>query len=171
MGITARYVRMPPEQFQQLIQKNDSLMDIFFPKPRRDKKPETHYEIFDLDKNWQELHFLLTGQIAYPDIRGNATPLNNAILGGHWTTIDAGYDKVRYLLPEEVQAVVSVFDQFTPDWLRTRYKNQFKLAVHAPRFQNWSDDTLAFYLDLFSELKLFFERASQAGNIVGMGLF
>ena len=46
-----------------------------------------------------------------------------------------------------------------------------RFAIHSSRFQNWSDDTLAFYLDLFSELKLFFERASQAGNIVVMGLF
>lgn len=171
MGITARYVRMSPEQFQQLIQKNDSFMDVFFPKPRRGKKPEPPFEIFDLDKNWQELHFLLTGQVGYPEMRGKTTPINNAIVGGHWTTIDAGYDKLRYLLPEEVQAVATAFDQLTVDQLQIRYERKFKFAVNSSRFQNWSDETLAFYLDLFSELKLFFERALQAGNIVVMGLF
>jgi hypothetical protein len=144
------------------------LLDGHFDYDQRDAL-ELANRYLDLDKNWQELHFLLTGEVTFSGYSQAPLPLRNAIMGGHNTQYEATYDYHRYLTPEEVKEVAGVLNQILPEDLRTRYK-QYSYKPHPQARpispEEWGDGYLDYLLELYKQIVKFFDEAAKENDVI-----
>jgi hypothetical protein len=72
--------------------------------------------MLDLDKSWQLIHFLLTG-----DPWNGEPPLKDAILGGTPLGGELGYGPMRYLTPDQVRSVAESLSGVQEQRLRAAF--------------------------------------------------
>jgi len=134
-----------------------------FAKQREDPKR------VDLQKDWQALHFLLTGDSSREIAHRSDEPLHNVVMGGHPTSLKAGYDFVRRFSIEDVRAIARELAKISVEDLRKRFSadafNQAKIYPN-PRPQGWDERGVEYVFHIFPKLVRFFEEAANAGEIV-----
>src|SRR2546425_4040968 len=159
LGMYMTFKQISPSELERL-QKNPSLVK-YDPSG------------LDVDKTWQVMHFLLTG-----DAWGGAPPLAKTIMGGTDIGEDLGYGPARYLMPEEVREVASALSGVSIDDLRKRFDPAalekaevypgFSGAVEHvgvdPAAEPEMKDFLEFLLKKFEGLVSFYAEAASKGN-------
>jgi hypothetical protein len=172
MGIEQSYRRITANELDRLLIDaswgEKFLWDGHFDYVQRDAR-ELANRYLDIQKEWQELHFLLTGEVTFQGQSQVPLPLRNAIMGGHDTQYEATYDYHRYLTPEEVKEVAGVLNQILPEDLRTRYK-QYSYEPHAYARpispEEWGEGDWKSILELYSQLTKFFDEAAKENDVV-----
>jgi len=123
----------------------------------------------DIGKFWNGLHFLLTGRNEMDTT--TEPPLGNVVLGGTPTKWEATYGMVRSLTPQEVKEVAFALENTKSEELRRRSLTQFG-AEHLygyhglPRGSRLSDGDVEALLEVFEEVREFFVKAAQEGDVV-----
>ncbi len=107
-----------------------------------------------LDKNWQEIHEILTGS---PKPSGDF--LSNAIFGGAELGSDLGYGPARFLTPEQVKQISERLDS-AEEHFRTSASTFAKDGFSSPTGELESID---FYCELFTRLQAFYRKAAESG--------
>jgi hypothetical protein len=130
--------------------------------PGSSSLPTPTVRLVSLEKMWQGLHFLLTGEPF-----GGTPPLSLAILGGH--PLDEQEEGSNLVLePPEVKVVATALSALTHDELNRRFDPaQFAAAEIYPGV--WDEDReelLAELLGYFDELVAFYQDAARCGNAV-----
>lgn len=121
--------------------------------------------IMSLEKDWEVLHHLLTGEF-----RAVASPLSRAILGGKEIGEDlGGYGPARYLWADEVWEISSALSALTHEELRRRY-DPAKLKAHWHDEDDDDEYVLALLLSGFDDLALYFRLAAARGNAMLIGI-
>ena len=116
-------------------------------------------DVLRVDKAWQGIHFLLTGQV-----EGGDPPLANVVLGGHEIGEDLGYGAARYLSPAEVKAVADALVPITSKTLRARFDPE---AFREAEIYTFNDEDAAdpgYYLGYFEKIKAYYRAAAAKGN-------
>ena len=83
MGITVSYQRISASKFTE-IQNNPESAEEFFDSIHAAKTR------LSIQKEWQAIHYLLTGEIAFDESQAEP-PLCNVVMGGKSTKIEATY--------------------------------------------------------------------------------
>ena len=130
--------------------------------PGSSSLPTPAVRLVSLEKMWQGLHFLLTGEPF-----GGTPPLALAILGGHpLDEQDEGSNLV--LGPPEVQAVATALSALTHEELDRRFDPaQFAAEDIYPAV--WDEDReelLSELLEYFDQLVAFYQDAARCGSAV-----
>jgi hypothetical protein len=115
----------------------------------------------DVDKAWQGIHFLLTG-----DDYGGAPPAANVVLGGIEIGEDVGYGPAIYLTPAEVQDVAKFVAAMTPELLGARYVAE-ELSEHEIYPNIWDDpedDAVGYLMEYYATLREYYLDAAVKGN-------
>jgi hypothetical protein len=114
-----------------------------------------------LEKMWQAVHFLITGQEWEGD-----PPLSFAVLGHEEIGDDGGYGPARYLTPEEVRSVSAALSTITTEELRRRFDPEALEAAQI--YPNvWDEDPDDLFEEIesyFSELVAYYRDAASRGN-------
>lgn len=123
----------------------------------------------DLQKDWQALHFLLTGDSSMETEHRPDDPLHNVVMGGHETTLETGYGPVRRFDNAEVRAIALELAKVPVKELRERFSAEaFNNAeiYPCPRPKGWDEKEIEGVFQIFPKLVRFFQEAAQAGDIV-----
>ena len=83
-----------------------------------------------IEKEWQAIHYLLTGEVAFDESQ-TESPLSNVVLGGTPTEFEATYGYVRYLLPAEVKELAQALHQVLSEDLRSRFDARGDIEIYA----------------------------------------
>ncbi len=158
MGMVGNFVAIRPTQLQGFLDAPDSV-ESFLYGDADDREPANH---LDIDKSWQGIHFLLTG-----DAWAGAPPLALAILGGIEVGGDVGYGPARYLTPAEVKQVASALAAVSRHQLAAKYSSaSFIEADIYPEIWDEGDEALDYLLVNFDALIEFYRQASIRGDAV-----
>jgi Domain of unknown function (DUF1877) len=108
-----------------------------------------------LDKNWQEIHEILTGKS-----KPSGDLLSNAILGGKEVGSDLGYGPARFLTPEQVKQISETLTSVSDEHFRTSASTFAKDEFSSPLGQL---ERVDFYCELFTRLQAFYRNAAESG--------
>jgi len=118
MGMYGSLRRMRADQLSRLLREPDLTSRLTDSEDEEFgwTEPWPEGPVLDLDKSWQVLHFVLTG-----DAWEGSGPLRNAILGGTTIGADLGYGPAHYVTPSEVAAVAVALASLSEDVIRSRF--------------------------------------------------
>ncbi|MFN6563733.1 MAG: DUF1877 family protein [Nostoc sp. ChiSLP01] len=170
MGIEASYRRIRLQEFERL-QNDVAYASIFFGDDlETDEEIHAYFEALrnsdrylDLDKHWQSLHFLFTGEFPHDSDNKDDTLLHKVFMGGSATPWEANYGMVRYLTVTEVNEITEALNQISEEEFKLRLDNL--LGSHQSRVYMEPH-----FLELKVELIKFFNVAAQEGDIVLLSL-
>jgi hypothetical protein len=157
MGIRASYRRITPDEFADM-HINPELAKNFLDFDNID---------FSLDKYWQALHFLMTGESGLQGYR-ETLPHFNVIMGGKPTQFETNYGFVRYLNPKEVRSVAALLSKISVEELRQKFDpDRFNAEMIYPLAPDmWNIQVIEELLDLYPKLVDFFKAAAKAKDFV-----
>ena len=108
-----------------------------------------------LDKNWQEIHQILTG-----NSKPTGDLLSNAILGGADVGADLGYGPARFFTRDQVKQISEKLDSVSEDHFRTSASSFAKDGFSSPQGEL---ERIDFYCELFTRLQAFYRNAAESG--------
>ncbi len=166
MGVEASYRRITPQEFEKL-HSDAAYASIYFGHDlETDEDICTYFDALrstdrylDLDKYWQSLYLLFTGDSPYDSEKKGDTLLHKVFMGGLETPWEATYGCIRYLDTSEVNQIAGALNHISEDDFRLRLgrllgSNESRVYME-PHFIN-----------LFGQLVKFFNVAAQEDNIV-----
>jgi len=154
------YLRLPEADVKNFIADPETIMDFLYPADDSQFPSARHLSI---EKSWQVIHFLLTG-----DPWNGEEPLCNAVLGGtEIGDVDVGYGPARFLTPVQVKAVSAALSNVSPESLWSHFDLQAirNLEVY-PHGWEGNDEEREVTQHYFSELKIFFEEAAKRNETI-----
>jgi hypothetical protein len=180
VGIQASYRRLSQEEFERLIQ-DPEYADAYFGFNIHDEDMEAREayrqqleesgRYLDIGKDWDAIHFLVTGLAASHEANQVEPPLGNLIMGGNPTWWDAAYGVVRYLASEEVQELSEALDSISPADMESRLNvRSFCDAQLYPLNQNWSRHAIDLVPPVYDALRAFIREAAKRGEILLLAL-
>lgn len=105
MGMLACYMEAERDLIDNLKSKSDEdLFDVI------ETLEEQNIKMYDMDKLWDGLHFVLTGVSAAEPIENNL--LSEAIVGTNKFSDDEMSDYIAYSYPERVSKILSALDEY-----------------------------------------------------------
>ncbi|MDF0553919.1 YfbM family protein [Kamptonema sp. UHCC 0994] len=116
-----------------------------------------------IEKEWQAIHYLLTGEIAFDETQAEP-PLSNVVLGGRPTKFKASYGYVRYLTPDEVKEIALALNQVSREELRTRFDSG-NAKIYAQEEQ-WDEESWMFLMNVQDDLVRFFNEAAANNQVI-----
>ena len=160
MGMVGKFAAVTPKQLQSLIDEPSQTVDFLYSK-EVDDKPTGQ---LDIDKAWQGIHFLLTGE-PY----SNESFLAKAIFGGTEVGDDVGFGSARYLTPEEVnQVAVALRDVSTEDLAERYIPRAFEEANIYPAgiWESEGSVALDYLLSNYESMAAFYELVAARGDAI-----
>lgn len=162
MSMIGNLVSVSPQKLEELLQAPEQVPEFLGEVYER----EDRNEHIDIDKTWQLIHFLLTGEQYEGEFPLSAVILGGAELGEE----DVGYGPARYLTPDEVRAVAAAIAPISEEQLWSRF--DAKAALMAKIYPEiWSGDESEYVqrdyvLGNYSEVRRFYFEAAKAGHAV-----
>lgn len=140
MGMIGQYMMINNQTFRSLVDlENDDLIEMI-----EELSEDQENEIYDIDKLWDGLHFLLTGISACQPIEGNK--LSEAIVGVKVFNDDEDADFISYTMTEDIQEIVTALNNVDVEKLRLNFDlSKFRKAKIYPDI--WKDKEKESLLD------------------------
>lgn len=167
MGMIQSYLRVDIETLNNFIADSSRLEDIVFEQNNTDNE-----SFLDLDKAWEGIFFLITGQ-SLAEAVGEEAPLLGILMGP--TEIDPdqdmGYGPATYITAEQTKEIYSAIKDLTKDELSANF-DPSRMAEEGIYPDIWEDDenALEYLLDYLDDLKNFYKKAVENGEAVVMFL-
>ncbi|BAY40395.1 hypothetical protein NIES2111_47780 [Nostoc sp. NIES-2111] len=166
MGIGLSYRRVTLEEFEKLHNDATYASLYFGDALETDEEIYAYYEelensdrYLDLDKYWQPLHFIFTGEFPYDGQTNNITWLHKMFMEGTVTNWEATYGMVRYFTADEVQVIAQMLNNISNDDLQQALNKLFS-----------SNESRAYmephYINLYTQVINFFSKAAHEGEII-----
>lgn len=149
------------DELEKLLREPERIEEFIYPEG------EEEPEILCIDKAWDGIRFLLTGNSSleeYPNFDPNNL-LNNVIFGGQTLgeNIDLGYGPCRYLTPAQVVEVNQALLKITKEELVNKYNSKIFQESEIYPFK-WEEADLEYLLEYWNEIILYYRDASNRGN-------
>ena len=156
MSMIGNYLRIRPEELSRLRANPSTIMTLLYPE---DNSPHPEGRHLDIDKSWQAIQFLLTG-----DPWQGEPPLSNAVMGGmELGDDDVGYGPARYLEPEQVRELAGALEGISGDELWSRFDaSAFVKAEIYP--EGLTEDDKEYILSYYRGLVQFVRLAANGGD-------
>jgi DNA-binding transcriptional regulator PaaX len=117
-----------------------------------------------LGKEWQAIHYLLTGEIEFDESHAE-TILKNVVMGGISSGFEATYDDVRYLSPEDVKNLAQALQQVSREDLRTRFDERGDRDIYSQE-DEWDEETWQLLVAAIDMVTRFFQEASDRDEAI-----
>jgi hypothetical protein len=177
VGITATYRRVSTADLKRLEADRryaaryfgtsiESALQAFMQLQPSDEAPSldasaADESVLDIDKDWQAIHFLLTGEFCFAGESKTPPPLGNVIMGGTETKWEATYGRIRLLSPQEVRDVAEGLQGIAREGLVDRLDaEEFNRHKVYPARDRWDAEELEGLLDVYDRIKAFFLLAA-----------
>ena len=116
-----------------------------------------------IEKEWQAIHYLLTGEIAFDESHADP-PLSYVVMGGTPTQYEASYGYIRYLMPEEVKEISLALNKVSKDDLRARFDARGDADIYA--HDDWDEEVWETLKLTFDHIVKFFNEASSHNEVI-----
>jgi hypothetical protein len=172
MGIEVSYRRISPDKFAELQSNVEAAEEFFYGGDVFENMINVYTADLDatgwhlsIEKEWQAIHYLLSGEVAIDDESQTTPPLRNVVMGGTPTEWEATYGTVRYLMPDEVKAVSQFLNQTPIETLRARFdaRGNTKLYAQGDAWEAGAWDAL---IHVYAHLVRFYNQAASQGEVV-----
>lgn len=168
MGMLACYMEADRELIERL--KTESGEEIFETIEEIDEEGEA--EVYDMDKLWDGLHFIMTGVSA--NAPRESTPLSEAVLGAEMFTDDDDDEFIAYIYPERAAEISAALNEFDIEKALAGFKPHM-LAENDIYPDIWDDDkTDELKKELsgsFCGLKEFYQAMADEGKGVIVSIY
>ncbi|MEW6735005.1 MAG: YfbM family protein [Acidobacteriota bacterium] len=151
--------------FNEDFEESEEYDDSCFPEEELAKQGK----YVDIQKEWQALHFLLTGKIEFHQTAKILPLLDSVIMGGHDTPYEATYGYYRYFTSEETQQIADMLANIEAIALKELHKDKFSQATNLYANQSpdkWNEEYWGYILDYFDDVKELFIKAARENYIV-----
>ena len=158
MGMTSTFIALPNAKLDEFKADPQDVAEFFFSQMELNAS-ET---VLDIDKSWQGIHFLLTG-----DAYGGAEPHCLPILGGKEIGEELSYGPARYLEPEQVQAAAAVLAHTSVAELKKSYVPAKLEAAQIYPTGIWEDEgdgAFEYLAHWYESLQNFYAQAAKRGD-------
>jgi hypothetical protein len=169
MGLLGQYMMINEESFESLINlENDDLIDEL-----EDLSEDEENEIYDIDKMWDGLHFILTGISASQPIEGNK--LSEAIVGVRvLNEEDENADFIAYTKLDDLPGIIAALKNVDIEKLRLNFDLSIfrKLKVYPNIWIDKEKDNL--FNDLIQEYRnilKFYEKALESKSHIIISIY
>jgi hypothetical protein len=156
MSMIGQFIRIPATELETYLEDSSLFED------RLDAATGDEEEFLDVDKSWDALSFLLTGY-SQQDLDSATAPLSWTIFGNGVVDpdLDLGYGPIRYLTPEEVQAVHQAIAPLSVADLMERYDAEKMNALDIyPQFWDDSSRWTSYLANYYERLQAFYAKAA-----------
>ena len=133
MGLLGQYMMINDQTLKSLVDlENDDLVDML-----EELNEDEGNELYDIDKMWDGLHFLLTGISACQAIEGDK--LSEAIVGVNlFNSEDENSDFIAYTLTDDLLGIIEALNNVDVEKLRLNFDlSEFRKAQIYPDI--WMD--------------------------------
>ena len=154
-----KFLRVPTKKVAALRERPDRIKKVLYPD--NDDTAMSDDVLLDVDKAWNGIHFLLTG-----DANGGELPLGFILGGEPLGDIDVGYGPARAFDADQVHAIAAVLTPLTRDVLANRFDaEQLRANYVYPGYrEGWNlPDDCDYLLDHYENLRAFVLETSEAG--------
>ncbi len=167
MSLTARFLQISPEQLQILINDPSLVESFIYPDEEEDTEEDTE----DLDKAWDGIHYLLTGDRWTDEIPKREIPLANVIAGGVEIGDDLDHGPARYMTADQVLAVAEALRDLSRDDLAKRFDVAafHENGIYPPIWDR--EEALDYLLNWYDSLRKYYLNAAAKGNAMLKYLF
>ncbi|EPX59781.1 hypothetical protein D187_002525 [Cystobacter fuscus DSM 2262] len=163
MSINGNFRRVSADQLRALLASPEQLNDLLDDSEVLDDDASSNAEYLPMEKNWQALHFLLTGT-AWE----GSPPLNFIGAGGQPVGDESfGYGPARAFTPEQVKEISRALGSVDGEALRRRFnaRKMDELEIYP---QGWSDhadeESLESLFEDFDALQRFLREGAEQGQ-------
>lgn len=162
MGMIANLLRVTEEELKSYL-NDSSLLEVKLDAIYEQEEDEM---LTDLDKAWEGILFLLTGQNLSDLVESNH-PLATAIFGEETVDEDQdlGYGPALYLVPEKVKELNVQLSAISDEELTARYKpdTMMELGIYP---EVWDDESLEYLLEYVGVLRDTYATAAQNNEAI-----
>ena len=158
MGMIAKFVVLQDTKLNEL-KANPMTVAKFFSEQVRANSADA---VLDIDKSWQGIHFLLTGEPF-----GGKEPNSLAILGGVEIGEDLGYGPARYLDSAKVRLAAAALADISTADLRKRYiPADLEAAAIYPTgiWKKEAEGAFEYLVPWYKSLQAFYGQAAKRGD-------
>ena len=158
MGMILTLLRVSSEELEHYLNDKELLTDRIFNDDGEDPK------LVDIDKAWDGIIFLLTGE------RSAETqhPLARILFSGNIISEDQdlGYGPAHYLTAVEVQALNNALVELSEEEVASKYDGN-KMAALNIYPSNWeSEEEKEYLMEYFIEVKSIYAQAAENGEAI-----
>lgn len=162
MGMIANLLRVTEEELNSYL-KDSSLLEEKLDAIYEQEDDET---LTDLDKAWEGILFLLTGQ-SLADVVESNHPLAKAVLGGDAVDEDQdlGYGPALYLTPDQVKDINGQIAAMNNEELVAAYNPDvmMKLGIYP---EVWDEESLEYLMEYFEILRSTYATAAKNNEAI-----
>lgn len=162
MGMTCTLLRVTKSKLEEYLNNSSLLEDRIF----NDEPEDEDKNLLDIDKSWDGIIFLLTGQ----NIENADHPLLQVIFSGEIIDNDQdfGSGPANYRTPEQVADLNAEISKITVEDLRQKYDpvKMSKLDVYPNVWERDGEEAFEYLSDYFLELQQFYSDASLNGQAI-----
>lgn len=162
MGMTCTLLRVTKSELEEYLNNSSLLEDRIF----NDEPEDEDKNLLDIDKSWDGIIFLLTGQ----NIENADHPLLQVIFSGQIidNEQDFGSGPANYRTPEQVADLNAQISKISLEDLRQKYDpvKMSKLDVYPNVWERDREEAFEYLSDYFLELQQFYSDASLNGQAI-----
>jgi len=167
MGMIMNYLRVPKAEFDKYLKEPKALEEKIYTLFEAE---ETSERLFDVDKAWSGIMYLLTG---FAFVSGyeedDDDDVSRLFFSGQLFDEESnlGYGPAHYITPVQVAALSKRLGSITEAKLRENY-NQEEMAADEELYPSleWDEDDFAYLKSHFENLQQFFAVAAKNGEAI-----
>lgn len=160
MGMTCTLLRVSKNELDEYLNESSLLEEIINDDESEDKN------LIDIDKSWDGIIFLLTGQ----NFENAEHPLLQVLFSGQIIDDeqDLGYGPAHYLTPEQVADLNKQISKITVEELRHKYDpdKMTELDVYPTIWEEEGDESFEYLSDNFLEVQQLYSDATKNGEAI-----
>lgn len=160
MGMVGNLLRVTNDELQAYL-KDSSLLE---ERVYNDESEEEDPNLIDIDKSWEGILFLLTGQ----NLETLNHPMGKVLFSGQSIDEeqDLGYGPGQYLTPEQVKETDEELSKITAEEIAKRFDSQ-KMTELDVYPSVWEDEDIFDYLlEYFKDVQNFYSTAAKNNEAV-----
>ena len=161
MGMIMTLVRLSSAKYQEYIDNPEALendVDDYLSGDTEDT--------IDLDKSWEAIHFILTGN----NIGNGDGPLAKAVCSDQFfdEEQDLGMGPASYLTPIQVKEVNALLEKIDDNFLKEHFNpaEMSKLEVYPGDWESDPDNQFEYITENFIKLQTFYREAAKNGYAI-----
>ncbi|PZR23525.1 MAG: DUF1877 domain-containing protein [Citrobacter freundii] len=149
------FLRVSEDELNEILENSAFLDEILY-----DENDEPAPTLTDIDKSWEGILFILTGQ----NLETLDHPLGAALFSGQVVDEDQdmGYGPAHYLTPGQVETINEQLGAFTVEEVKARYNpaRMTELSIYPGVWDKEDDQVFEYLLEWFLEVKQIYTTAA-----------
>ena len=126
-------------------------------------------EVFDVDRAWDAIHFLISANRAYPDQEedADALALDHSVLGGKLHKgVNRGSGPAGVVLPAEVKRIAELLDGLSQEEMKERFDPEAMdtAEVYPEIWKQEAEAAWEYVWDYYLRFKEFYLRTAKEGS-------